>query len=138
MTATPPGIRFTRIGATTEPCHLLDTWLMVDPTRRADYILRPEPYRSFQVAVDKDFGRSARFVFIGELDPREDLGSGHRLAEILEDIGVDILRPVASNSEVGVSVHTVSRWPGYGVLLHGWVSGSADWARMKVYVLRYS
>lgn len=135
---TSPGIRFARLGSSTEPRHLIDTWLMIDPFRQTDYKDSRADYLQLGADMDALLGKSAKFIFIGQLDFCEELDPVHRCPVILEELGVDILRPQAHSIPLGVSLHKVpdSRWPGYWVMLLGWDNGRADWSKMWTYVLK--
>lgn len=139
MNTTTPGIRFSRVGTASAPQHLVDVWLMAEATRTEDYVKHPEQYRAFQREVDRAFGQRARFVFVGELDHREDLDTKGLLQELLNDLlGLDLLCPVAACTPLAVSVHRVPRWGDYCLLLSGWAAKGTDWTSVKAYVVRWA
>lgn len=132
---TAPGFRFSRIGSSNEPQHLIDIWLLAEPARISDYAEHPEPYRTFRAGIDREFGSRTRFTFVGEIDTREDLGGGNRLGELLNSLEIGFY-PAAASTPLAVSVHRVPRWGNYCLLLSGWASNRTDWGGVKAYVVR--
>jgi len=132
-----PGVRFARLGNDMKPLHMLDAWFMADADSYKKYSTHPIHYLDLWREVDDVLGKSAKFIFIGELDAREDLSPQHRLSDILADVGVDIMRPIAASVVLGVSLHQVKRWPGYYVLLRG-MTAERGHMPMTTYVFRYA
>lgn len=134
QTQPSPGIRFLRVSTSTDPRHLIDTWLIAEPFRRENYLDLAPWYRKLCAAVDTLVGRSAKFAFIGELDLRKDLDEAGLLVPILQEIGVDVSSPLVSCPVLGASVYQVVPWPGYWVLTS--MHGGASAPGVRAYVLK--
>jgi hypothetical protein len=132
-----PGVRFARLSENMKPHLLPDVWFMVDSFSFEDCLKDSGPYAEFWQSIDIALGRSTRFVFIGELDPREDLSEQHRLADVLLEIGVDVTRPLAASQKLGVSLHSEARWPGYYLLVRG-TAAERQQGGMFAYLFRLS